>query len=122
MMDYSGPLYVRKLFTCASTRGIHLELAENCSAEQFVLAFRRVVGRRELPRLLMSDNAKNFKKSAKEITETGRSTLIQEHITNAGLEWMFIVEKAPWWSGSWERLIQVTKDSIKKVASRSLKN
>ena len=106
-VDDAGPLHVRKrnsldkgitekvylcLFTCVSTRGIHLELAENCSAEQFLLAFRRFVARRGLPRLLMSDNAKNFKTSAKEITKIGRSTLVQEHITNVGVEWMFIVE------------------------------
>ncbi len=55
-VDYAGPLYVLKrnsvekgitekvylcLFTCASTRGIHLEIVEGCSAEQFLLAFRR---------------------------------------------------------------------------------
>ena len=36
------------LFTCASTRGVHLELVEDYSAEQFLLGFRRFVGRRGL--------------------------------------------------------------------------
>jgi hypothetical protein len=76
------------LFTRASRRGIHLELEENCSAEKFLLAFRCFIGRRGLPRLLMSDNAKNFKTSAKEITKIGRSTLVQEHITNVGVDRM----------------------------------
>ena len=64
-VDYAGPLYVRKrnapsetttkkvymcLFTCASTRAVHLELVENCSAEQFLLAFRRFTGWRGLQR------------------------------------------------------------------------
>jgi hypothetical protein len=44
----------------------------------------------------MSDNAKNFKMSAKEITKIVRSALGQKHITNVGAEWMFIVEKTPW--------------------------
>ncbi len=108
------------LFTCASTRGIHLEIVEDCSAEQFLLAFRRFVGRRGLPRLLLSDNAKNFKTSAKQITKIGRTTKVQEHIGNVGVEWKFIVEKAPWWGGFWERLIRLTKDCIKKVVGRAV--
>ena len=88
------------LFTCASTRGIHLEIVEDCSAEQFLLAFRRFVGRRGLPRLLLSDNAKNFKTSAKLITKIGRTTKVQEHTGNVGVEWKFIVEKAPWILGA----------------------
>ncbi len=134
-VDYAGPLHVLKrnsvekgitekvylcLFTCASTRGIHLEIVEDCSAEQFLLAFRRFVGRRGLPRLLLSDNAKNFKTSAKLITKIGRTTKVQEHIGNVGVEWKFIVEKAPWWGGFWERLIRLTKDCIKKVVGRAV--
>ena len=97
-----------------------LELVEDCSAEQFLLAFRRFVGRRGLPRVIMSDNAKNFKRSAKEITKIGRSTLVQEHLANIGVNWMFIVEKAPWWGGFWERLVRITKDCIKKSVGRAL--
>ena len=59
-VDYAGPMFVIKrnvtkqgstekaylcLFTRASTRRVHLELVEDCSAEQFLLAFRRFVGR-----------------------------------------------------------------------------
>ena len=68
----------------------------------------------------MSDNAKNFKRSAKEITKIGRSTFVQEHLANIGVNWMFIVEKAPWWGGFWERLVRITKDCIKKSVGRAL--
>ena len=79
-VDYAGPIHVKKrnaiskestekvylcLLTCASTRGVHLELVENCSAKQFLLAFCHFVGRRGPPRVIMSDNAKNFKTAAK---------------------------------------------------------
>ena len=71
-IDYAGPLYVLNrsnssekttekvyisLFTYASTQAIHLDLVENCSAEQFLLAFCRFTGRRGLPHMLISDNA-----------------------------------------------------------------
>ena len=106
-VDYAGPIYVLKrnsantastekvylcLFSCASTRAVHLELVQDCSAEQFLLAFRRFVGRRGLPRVMMSDNAKNFKTSAKEITKIGRSNLVQSYLANIGVQWLFIVE------------------------------
>ncbi len=134
-VDYAGPIYVLKrnsadkasiekvylcLFSCASTRAVHLELVQDCSAEQFLLAFRRFVGHRGLPRVMMSDNAKNFKMSAKEITKIGRSNLVQSHLANIGVQWLFIVEKAPWWGGFWERLIKITKDCIKKSVGRAL--
>ena len=78
-VDLAGPFFVLNktstsqttdktyicLFTCAATRAVHLELIDSCSAETFLRAFRRFVSRRGLPRKMMSDNAKNFKRSAK---------------------------------------------------------
>ena len=79
-LDFAGPLYVQDsknlvvtskayicLFTCASTRAIHLELTRSLSANSFLLAFRRFEGRRGLPAMLISDNAKTFKSSSREI-------------------------------------------------------
>ena len=55
-IDYTGALLVKQdtevvkyyvcLFTCATTRAIHLELVENLSAEAFIGALRRFSGRR----------------------------------------------------------------------------
>jgi hypothetical protein len=68
----------------------------------------------------VSDNAVNFKTSAKFITKIGRSTKVQEYIANVGVEWRFIVKKAPWWGGFWERQIRITKDCVKKVVGRAV--
>lgn len=64
-IDFAGPFYVNKssraldnsdrekvyiaLFTCASTRAVHLELVENLPASTFLQAFRRFASRRGLP-------------------------------------------------------------------------
>ena len=93
---------------------------KNCYAEQFLLAFRRFTGRRGPPHMLISDNAKSFKTSGKEIQSIRRSTKVQDHLANAGVRWEFIVEKAPWWGGFWERLIRITKDCIKRAVGRAL--
>lgn len=131
-IDFAGPLYVRStsgkecnckvyicLFTCASTRAVHLELTRELSAMSFLLAFRRFCGRRGLPLVIMSDNAKTFKHCLKEIVKIARAEEVRSHLTNKHIEWRFIVEKAPWWGGYWERLIQSVKRCVKKTIGKS---
>ena len=48
------------LFTCASTRGVHLEIVNDQSTEEFLMAFARFSGRRGKPLHLYSDNASTF--------------------------------------------------------------
>ena len=64
--------YVR-LFTCASTRAVDLELTRKLSADAFLLAFRRFTSRRGLPAPLMSDNAKTFKSASKDVAKIARA-------------------------------------------------
>ena len=47
---------------------------------------------------------------------------VQRYLTNKRVTWKFIVEKAPWWGGFWERLIQSMKRSIKKTVGRTSLN
>jgi len=64
-VDYTGALYVRNagieikvytcLFTCATTRAIHLEVVEDLTVETFLLAFCRFASRKSRPRKLISD-------------------------------------------------------------------
>ena len=64
-LDHAGPLYccdtLRKkywvlLFTCGVVRAVHLELVDALSTYDTVLAFRRLVVRRGLPKVIYSDN------------------------------------------------------------------
>ena len=55
------------LFTCALTRVIRLELTHRLNVDNFLLAFRRFVGRHGLPVTLLSDNATTFRSSSKKI-------------------------------------------------------
>ena len=109
-INFAGPLYVRGagstkakvyicLFTCASTRAIHLELTKELSVTAFLLAFRRFTSRRGLPKIIMSDNAKTFKHCTREIMKITRAEEVHHYLTNQQVEWKFIVEKAPWWGG-----------------------
>ena len=134
-LDFAGPLNVKEesnhnqrsirklyiaLFTCASTRAIHLELLPSLSTEGFLQAFRRFSSRRGLPRILISDNAKTFKAASKELSKIKRSYEIHQHLANKGVSWRFIVEKAPWHGGFWERLIKSVKRCLKKSIGRAM--
>ena len=138
-VDFAGPLYIITpkdqqptekisekvyicLFTCASTRAIHLKLTRDVGVNSFLQAFRRFSSRRGLPSTLISDNAKTFKASSKEVVKIVGSQEVQRYLTNKRVTWKFIVEKAPWWGGFWERLIQSVKRSIKKTVGRTSLN
>ena len=104
-IDFAGPLYVtsptsvRKsyivLFTCQSSRAVHLELVPDLSVESFLQAFRRFASRRGLPALLTTDNAKTFKSASREIQRIVRSPEVQRFLANKGISWTYITEKAP---------------------------
>ena len=114
-LDYAGPVYCKDfpgekfyilLFTCAVTRAVHLELVNSLSLTHFLLAFRRFVSRRGLPKTVFSDNAKTFKSASTE--------LLKLYGSNSPY-WRFSVPRAPWWGGWWERMVRNMKVSLKKT-------
>ena len=108
-VDFAGPLYVNTsqdqdkvyicLFTCGVTRAVHLELTVDLTANSFLQAFRRFASRRGLPTKMISDNAKTFTASAREVKKIVRTPEVQRHLVDKGVTWDFIAEKAPWWGG-----------------------
>ncbi|XP_052212129.1 uncharacterized protein LOC127831175 [Dreissena polymorpha] len=127
-VDFSGALQVRGtdgqdtkayicLFTCASIRAVHLELVPDLST--FLQAYRRFCSRRSVPRMMISDNGTTFVGAANQIKNLFASERIHTELSRRGTEWRFIIKRAPWYGGWWERLIGVTKTSLKKVLGRS---
>ena len=127
-IDFAGPLYVKEastadeqvkvyvcLYTCKSTRALHPELTKELSAVAFLQSFQKFCARRGVPAVIMSDNAKTFKHSSKEAQKIVRSDQVHDHLTNQQIEWQFIAEKAPWWGGYWERMVQSVKRCLRKT-------
>ena len=114
-LDHAGPLYCcdtpRKkywviLFTCGVVRAVHLELVDTLSTYDTVLAFRRLVARRGLPKVIYSDNAKGFVAAPDKILgQFGPLTP----------ECRFIAPNSPWWGGWWERLGRSVKSALRKT-------
>jgi hypothetical protein len=129
-VDFTGALYVKEktgsqqkvyicLFTCANTRAVHLEVVPDLTEESFMLAFRRFVSRRSLPRVMMSDNATTYQAAANHLRQLLASENLQASLTLRGTEWRFIPQRAPWYGGWWERLIGITKTTLKKILGKA---
>ena len=126
-VDFAGPLIIRTgghstnqkvwicLFTCFVTRAVHLDLVLDLSTETFLRSLKRFAARRGLPQQIISDNGKTFKAAAKYLKRVFKEGTVQEYCSERGCKWTFNLEKAPWWGGAFERLIQSTKRCLKKI-------
>ncbi|GBM09627.1 hypothetical protein AVEN_223462-1, partial [Araneus ventricosus] len=129
-IDFAGPIYTKNtdkayiaLFTCAVTRAIHLEVVSSLSTEHFLLAFRRFISRRGICHTVNSDNAMTFKSADIELKRLYMNICepeVQNYFGKKGIKWQYIVERAAWWGGYWERMVQITKIALRKILGRAL--
>ena len=129
--DFAGPLFVRNhssssstkvwicLFTCLVTRAIHLDVVSDLLTETFIRCLKRFAARRGLPHKFLSDNGKTFKAAAKFLSVVFKDKTIQEYLANKGSQWIFNIERAPWWGGAFERMIKSTKRCLRKMVGRA---
>lgn len=99
--------------------GIHLEIVEDMSTDQFILCLRRFIARWGTPQQITSDNAKQFKSARRILAQVHQETLlddkIQDFVSGRGIKWTLIVELAPWMGGFYERLVGITKRVLRKT-------
>ena len=67
----------------------------------------------------MSDNASTYLAAAEELKYLFSSSKLSESLSRKGTEWKFIPKRAPWFGGFWERLIGLTKSTLKKILGRA---
>ena len=108
-VDYAGPLYVTKtgtqkryilLFTCGSTRALHLEMTATLEKEDFLLAYSSFAARRGVPSAFYSDNGTTFVAASKALPD---------------IRWNFSTPLSPWHGGLWERMVRSVKTPLRKV-------
>ena len=107
------------LFTCATSRALHLELTPDLSTEASIRCLRRSIARRGRPVSITTDNAKTFKRANNELGWLLKNKRTQDFSANQGITWKFILEKAPWWGGYYERMVQLVKRSLRKVLGKA---
>ena len=132
-IDFTGHLMVKNgnktekcyvcLFTCSTTRNVNLEIVDDMTADQFLLAFKRHCAVYGTPSLILCDNAKTFQKADEEIQKLFHVIevqTVQHYFAQKRVQMRHIPAKSPHWGGMYERLIGVVKMSIKKVLRRAL--
>ena len=134
-VDYANPFYVygtverqeesskvyMLLYTCASSRAVHLDLTPDLTAHAFLRSFRRFVSRHGIPCLIRSDNAKTFKSASKRLVTLLDLPKVQQFMCERTISWSFQLPKASWWGGFFERLIKSTKRCLRKMLGSTIK-
>ena len=134
-VDYFGPIETKFgrrgrvkrwvcLFTCLSTRAVHLELAYALDTESFLGAYSRFVNRRGRPDSVFSDNGTNFVGAERELRnqiEGWNDYHIDDNMKQRATEWFFNPPTASHMGGAWERMIRSTRKILRALTSeRSL--
>lgn len=94
------------MFSCMSTRAVHIEIMESMDTSSCVNALRRFFALRGHAKQLHSDCGTNFIGACKEL---GMNKIVQEYLSEQGCTWKFNPPHAPHMGGSWERMIGIAK-------------
>lgn len=104
------------LFTCLQCRAVHLELAFGLDTDAFIRAFKRFIGRRGKPEMVISDNGTNFVGAVGEIVEiTVDNFSMTKELAKERIRWIFNPPGAPHFGGVFESMIKSAKRAIHAV-------
>ena len=133
-VDYAGPFTTIQgrrrhrlkrwlcVFTCFSTRAVHLEVAWGLDTDSFLNALTRFTSRRGVPKEMVSDNGTNFVGAVNELNElVGQldKDKIQRTTAQKGIKWKFNPPGGPNFGGAHEIMVEVAKKAIYAVLSSS---
>ena len=100
------------VFTCLSSRAIHIEVLEAMDSSAFICALRRFFALRGHAKLLRCDRGTNFV-GAKTELDAAASELdekkVEKFVTECGCKWEFNPPHASHFGGVWERQINTIR-------------
>ncbi|XP_070402814.1 uncharacterized protein [Nothobranchius furzeri] len=94
------------MFSCLSSRAVHIELIESMDASSCINALRRFFALRGPAMQLYSDCGTNFIGASKELE---MDNTVQRYLGKQGCTWNFGPPHASHMGGSWERMIGVAR-------------
>ena len=132
-VDFFGPMYVKHgrgqskrygcLFTCLTTRAVHIEIAHSLDTNSFLGALTRFISRRGKPSKVFSDNGTNLTSGEKELNSSISSwnqAQIHDNLLQQNIEWHFIPPLASHMGGVWERIVRCVKNVLKSLVKEQL--
>ena len=136
-LDLFGPFTIRDavkrrthgkafgvIFTCLTTRAVHLDVAEGYSTSDFLASLRIFISIRGFPHSIHSDNGTQLvaaSKAMKEMTKEWHMEEISRFGTVEGMRWIFNkAADAPWYNSSCESLIRLVKKALTRLIGESV--
>ena len=117
------------LFTCMTTRAVHIELIESMSGSSFINALRRFQSIRGPVKVFRSDRGSNFIGATDNLDIEAihvEDKAVKNYLCENGSVWKFNPPHSSHMGGVWERLIGVTRRILDSViltsSSKTLTN
>ncbi|XP_068209253.1 uncharacterized protein [Palaemon carinicauda] len=124
-LDCFGPFLVKQgrstvkrwgaIFTCLTSRAVHLEVIHTMEQDSFVNAIRRFVARRGPIKRMWSDNGTNIMATERELREALQrfnEGEIRDKLSIRSIEWNFHPPHASHFGGVWKRLIRSVQRAL----------
>ncbi|XP_039901127.1 uncharacterized protein LOC120742062 [Simochromis diagramma] len=100
------------LFTCMSTRAVHIEVIETLSSSSFINALRRFFAIRGPAKQLRSDCGTNFIGASKDLklhSPKPGETSVDDYLRKQRCSWVFNAPHSSHMGGAWERMIGISR-------------
>ncbi|XP_077369860.1 uncharacterized protein LOC144014155 [Festucalex cinctus] len=100
------------LFTCMSTRAVHIELIEAMDTSSFINALRRFFALRGPAKQIRSDCGTNFTGACKELqmlVTNPEEPNVRKYLADEGCTWVFNPPHSSHMGGVWERMIGISR-------------
>jgi hypothetical protein len=100
------------LFTCLTTRAVHIEVIEELSSSAFINALRRFVSIRGPVKEYRSDRGTNFVGATQDLKVdviNVEDPPLKKHLYSNGAVWIFNAPHSSHMGGVWERMIGITR-------------
>lgn len=143
IVDYAGPFRLKAsqfrgiktykgyvvIFTCMSTKAVHLEAAGDMTARTFIDAFERFIARRGYCHDMYSDNGTNFVRAFKDMGKDGKlfetsyndviKTDIIPRLATRNIQWHFSPPYSPHFNGLVEAAVKSTKFHLVRIMAEA---
>ena len=106
------------VFTCFTTRAIHIEMLHSLDTDSFLCAFKRFIARRGIPIKIFSDNGRNFVRGEQELRKAFRFNAkhaLMHYSAPMSITWIFATPLAPHMSGVTERQVGTLKRVFRAI-------
>ena len=105
------------LFTCLTTRAVHVEVVPSLEADACLAAITRFIARRGKPNIILNVNGTNVVGAAREMREWiegWNQSDIEQSLAQKQIKWKFNHPGAPHF-GVWERMVRSCKKTMMEM-------